>query len=736
MFKGFLKNVVIAATATLAMIEMGVVSMYAEEVECDKYSQAYEIDEDGIEFTFKSKSLTKDMGSQPAYIVYDYMDDFWTAERDNNFRFIGMSAGWGYISQSKYKNNDGTCAYVNTREDKDIVEAAGYKYEVQGEEEINWNDWLADNEEGVDCKLKAVREGNNVIVEFTNNNITSKAVIPINNSIIINGESVKVYVRLVGLDCVMTGLPDEETEYPDMKYLGKYEMFCNTGTYYDMNIEDRWNQVIGIGVKKKDIDMFQSDEYNFSIGINGKVIDITNDEKTVNNIYVFYDCFYSCYLLLEETDGVYEMITETGDIIEVKNNNIVRVLDDGIFLVEDDGVYSIIDVQGNILQKNVFNGIDLLGDILQYSSALETGNIFGNCFIMTCGTVQAGYNIIFFDEDWNVKKAVSEPYENRICYTKSKNVLLSYCYDTDNVIVMDKNFVQKKISIYELPEVSEDLKNKKNFRLYDMATGVGDAELFMLFAYENENGEDMRKEIVISETTLFKLLYNDETIIDKIQAADKGDSVEVKTEKNETLKADVLEAAKKNNVTLVIETANGMKWTIKADDITQDSLKDIDLTVEKTENIIPKETIDSINFDGDRLELSLAHSGAFGFKASLTVNVEAKNKGKFANLFYYNPETKLLEFMQSSKVGDNGDVVLNYNHASDYVIILSDVEYKADNKTEDNNGTVEESKTEDGNDKADVPNTADSTDTVLYLVALSLAASAAFITKERKEKKH
>ena len=80
--------------------------------------------------------------------------------------------------------------------------------------------------------------------------------------------------------------------------------------------------------------------------------------------------------------------------------------------------------------------------------------------------------------------------------------------------------------------------------------------------------------------------------------------------------------------------------------------------------------------------------------------------------------------------------MLDYNHASDYVIILSDVEYKADNKTEDNNSTVEVPKTEDSNGKAEVPKTADSMDTVLYLTALSFAAFAAFmLLSQRREKR-
>ena len=39
------------------------------------------------------------------------------------------------------------------------------------------------------------------------------------------------------------------------------------------------------------------------------------------------------------------------------------------------------------------------------------------------------------------------------------------------------------------------------------------------------------------------------------------------------------------------------------------------------------------------MNLSLAYDGEFGFTATLTVNMEPKNSGMYANLFYYNEQT-------------------------------------------------------------------------------------------------
>ena len=68
--------------------------------------------------------------------------------------------------------------------------------------------------------------------------------------------------------------------------------------------------------------------------------------------------------------------------------------------------------------------------------------------------------------------------------------------------------------------------------------------------------------------------------------------------------------------------------------------------------------------------IHLDFDGAFPFEAVLTINLKASNAGYFANLFYYNPETKELEYVSASKIDENGNADLNFYHASDYTIII------------------------------------------------------------------
>ena len=119
-----------------------------------------------------------------------------------------------------------------------------------------------------------------------------------------------------------------------------------------------------------------------------------------------------------------------------------------------------------------------------------------------------------------------------------------------------------------------------------------------------------------------------------------------------------------------------MSWKINGKNVTGSKLTDINLTVDVVKDVVPAKAIDKVNLKGERIELSLAHTGEFGFSAELTMNVKKENAGKFANRFYYNPETKELEFQEAVKIDSNGDATFTYTHASDYVIILSDVSYE------------------------------------------------------------
>ncbi len=145
---------------------------------------------------------------------------------------------------------------------------------------------------------------------------------------------------------------------------------------------------------------------------------------------------------------------------------------------------------------------------------------------------------------------------------------------------------------------------------------------------------------------------------------------------------DILEVAKGKNVDVVLDMG-AYKWTINGNNINGTELKDINLEVTLNTKNIPESTVEALAEGKETRQLSLTHNGDFGFKAELTVNLDKKNEGKYGNLYYYNKDNKL-EFMNAGKIDKDGNVGLDFNHASEYVVIISDAPMGNNKDTGDN----------------------------------------------------
>ena len=139
-----------------------------------------------------------------------------------------------------------------------------------------------------------------------------------------------------------------------------------------------------------------------------------------------------------------------------------------------------------------------------------------------------------------------------------------------------------------------------------------------------------------------------------------------------TVPADIFADIKGKDVKVVLDLGNGIKWTIDGKDVTSVPNGQIDFDVQIGTNGIPVEIVNNVTGERYSMQISLNHDGEFGFKAVLTINLEKKNAGYYANLFYYNVKTKELEFMTYGKINEDGSVDLDFNHASDYVIVIDD----------------------------------------------------------------
>lgn len=110
--------------------------------------------------------------------------------------------------------------------------------------------------------------------------------------------------------------------------------------------------------------------------------------------------------------------------------------------------------------------------------------------------------------------------------------------------------------------------------------------------------------------------------------------------------------------------------TVNGLSVTEKDINDINLNVSTDTDNIPVDVINNVSGERYAMNISLDYEGEFGFTAVMTVNMEKKNAGLYANLFYYNETSGELEFMCADEIDDDGNADLEFSHASDYTIII------------------------------------------------------------------
>ena len=188
----------------------------------------------------------------------------------------------------------------------------------------------------------------------------------------------------------------------------------------------------------------------------------------------------------------------------------------------------------------------------------------------------------------------------------------------------------------------------------------------------------------------------------QLEEAKSGDTVTVVMNGTTVVPKDVIDSIKGKDTTLVLDMGNGLSWKINGKEIT-DAAGDIDFDVTVGADAgksIPVDVINNVTGERSSLNLTLAYDGEFGFTATLTVNMESKNAGLYANLFYYNEQTGELEFISAGQIDPEGNVELVFTHASDYTIVV-DAKIMSDNGQADNKSdeTIPAPKTDDSTSK-------------------------------------
>lgn len=157
-------------------------------------------------------------------------------------------------------------------------------------------------------------------------------------------------------------------------------------------------------------------------------------------------------------------------------------------------------------------------------------------------------------------------------------------------------------------------------------------------------------------------------IADDIRNASSGEAVYVNMNGTTTLSKTALRELMGKNVDLVLEMGE-ITWTVNGETVTKAT--DVNMKAKLNTNNIPNKIIEALSENGDVVQVSLSHSGSFGFDAVMTVYLGTRYNGKYANLMYYDSKSGAAEYIDCSLIID-GKADLDFTHASEYAIVISD----------------------------------------------------------------
>ena len=200
---------------------------------------------------------------------------------------------------------------------------------------------------------------------------------------------------------------------------------------------------------------------------------------------------------------------------------------------------------------------------------------------------------------------------------------------------------------------------------------------------------------------------------------------------------DIFDSVKGLDIDVVFDMGDGITWTVNGMDITADRVNDIDFGVTTGADAgqsIPVDVINNVTGERYSMNLSLAYDGAFGFQAVLTVNMDQKNAGLYANLFYYNEDSGELEFICAGEIGSDGNVDLTFSHASDYVVVIDAQPMGVAAVDTDDTDTADDAQQAGAVDAVSGQNSGSMLWIVLLVIAVILAGAGIILVRKGKKK--
>ncbi len=164
-----------------------------------------------------------------------------------------------------------------------------------------------------------------------------------------------------------------------------------------------------------------------------------------------------------------------------------------------------------------------------------------------------------------------------------------------------------------------------------------------------------------------------DVILEEAKQAPAGEEIPVDMNGTTEVPGSLFDLIRGEDVTVVFDMGNGITWSVNGQDVTAEGVRDIDFGVkygEQAQGNIPVSVINNVTGERFYTGLSLSYDGEFGFRAVLSLNMDQKNAGLYASLYYYNEQTGEMEFICEEEIGEDGGVALTFTHASEYILVV------------------------------------------------------------------
>ena len=156
----------------------------------------------------------------------------------------------------------------------------------------------------------------------------------------------------------------------------------------------------------------------------------------------------------------------------------------------------------------------------------------------------------------------------------------------------------------------------------------------------------------------------------RISGTANGDSVPIYMNGTTEVPSSLLNNLKGDNVTVVFDMGNSVKWNVNGMCIPDEVTDAVDFGILTNTSTIPGDLVSLISPTDYNLQLSLAQDGNYGCAPILSLNVGGNNAGLHANLFRYDPDTNSLSFVTADEISDDGTAALAFTEGGNYVIVV------------------------------------------------------------------